>query len=286
MYSFKIWNENDNVNPIATYTLTQTPYESLFYAIDIPPLELPAGTYRISVGYKNGMLFNTTNPMSFAYPITSVEMASTPNLDGGYPTNIGLLNTYLAGLFWYDFQPIAKVVSPIIETDNLKLNGSMISLKKFMMTDPVANAINTTQEQDLLLGSGFVGSLTFKANSYDNSSYTLYLGGSISGGTLLIRIKLNNSTVIEIPVDASTLNAEIFEMNTKICFVRVNNQFIARILTAFEYASNSTPRNFKRFQSVSINSSIDSTLQLTAQWDAGDAGNSIQVFNSYMQQNY
>jgi hypothetical protein len=131
-----------------------------------------------------------------------------------------------------------------------------------------------------------VGSLTFKANSYDNSSYTLYLGGSISasGGTLLIKIKLNNSTAIEIPVDTYTLAAEIFEMNTKICFVLVNNQFIARILTAFEYVSNSTPRNFKRFQSVSINSIIDNTLGLTAQWDT--AGNSIQVFNSYMQQNY
>lgn len=181
-------------------------------------------------------------------------------------------------------------MSKIKVENNPFLGSGNIGL--FAQTAAGAAVVNTTVETTLI--NGGVGTLTVPGGSFKvGDSFTSILGGTLSANnneTLTIRLKSNGVVLASTgTVVMSGATNRKWMLQATFIIRATGAAGTAAIYTSgfFEYLKNASS-NLEFFNATSLNNTtfdttINNTLNITAQWGTASAGNSITTenFNLY-----
>ena len=182
-----------------------------------------------------------------------------------------------------DLIPIAEVLGGGYVTK--RVNGNNVNFRVFAQTAN-STAITATTTEGTLIGSG-VGSLTVSANSFQvGDSFKGVLIGHlscVSTATLHIRIK-TASGILLADTGVMTMNATTnkhWKLDVDFTVRQIGAATVASIASGglFAYTKNSGLNfegvNFSIVNNTTFNTTILNTLDITAQWNTNNAGNSI-----------
>lgn len=159
----------------------------------------------------------------------------------------------------------------------------------FNQTGPSTPVTNTINETSLL--DGGVGTLSVPANGFTlGDAYHAILTGTLSAqnnNNLRIRIKANNITLADSGnITMAGADAEPWKMEVYFSINAVGVAGVASIATGgtFMYTKDASTDfqgiNFSTVNSSTFDTTVNNTLNITAQWGTANAGNSIysQIF--------
>lgn len=144
---------------------------------------------------------------------------------------------------------------------------------------------NTTTETTLL--DGGVGTLTVPANTYKvGDSFTAVMGGHISSAnnqSLHIRIKRNGSTLLADTgiMSIPTTTNKHWDLVVNFTIRKIGSAGVAEIASYGTFIFNKDSGNdfegktFSAVNTTTFDTTINNTLNITAQWGAANASNSI-----------
>jgi hypothetical protein len=170
-----LWKEGDSVTPIATNLIAQImTYQptlpknniekSFLYNTLVQPILLPAGTYRMSTGYKVGMFYNGELTKPFTYPsqILNIQSAHSTSPNGGY--------------FWFDL-PSYSNINVITLNTTLNTTSSLVCPEIKTLTSEISVKNNINMNGNALANVGIINGLAFpkKAGIYCQNSTLPFL---------------------------------------------------------------------------------------------------------------
>ena len=182
-----------------------------------------------------------------------------------------------------DLIPIAEVLGGGYVTK--RVNGNNVNFRVFAQTGN-STTITATTTEGTLIGSG-VGSLTVSANSFQvGDSFKGVIIGHLScvgTATLHIRIK-TASGILLVDTGAMTMNATTnkhWKLDFDFTVRQIGAVTVASIASGglFAYTKNSGLNfegvNFSIVNNTTFDTTVSNTLDITAQWNTNNAGNSI-----------
>lgn len=145
--------------------------------------------------------------------------------------------------------------------------------------------ITGTTVESSLVGTG-LGTLTVPANGFkQGDSFTAKLGGLISCiGTATIHIRVKSGAIALADTGVITLDAatsKAWELEIDFTITEVGAATVAKILTngQFVYTKNASfafdGANFNVANTTTFDTTISNTLEVTAEWNTNNVGNSI-----------
>lgn len=157
---------------------------------------------------------------------------------------------------------------------------------------PVTNTITETTLLD-----GGVGSLSVPANGFAvGDSFAVTMGGHISSqNNVTLRLKIKSGLVILADTGLITLPATTnkhWNLEIRFTIRAIGAAGIASIASfgVFTYSKNSSNAfegaDFSVVNSTTFDTTISNTLDITAQWGAANAGNSIYCENMVLSKIY
>ena len=313
----RIYSEG-NTTPIYSYTLLRTNVYFGYYVLNITPITLPIGTYRFSIGLINGQSFynNIFKPYSFDTDVFSlVEGALTANLNGAYPESTTFdIDFIFGGYFWYTTTFSNQIITPSIKTNILSSSTSNILIKNEIdmnnnniincnsinnlritggvwlatSSGPIITATNT--ELSLFTGVLSLGSLFVSANTFTVSAYHLNISGNFSsnGNNLNIRLKTDSIILADMPLILTNSVSEHFELEVDFVIRKLGTAGVAILSTNFDFTySDGDTTNFRGdriclLNTTTFNTTIDNTLNITAQFQTITTANSIQMIQGVL----
>ena len=144
---------------------------------------------------------------------------------------------------------------------------------------------NTTVETTLI--DGGVGTLTVPANAFQvGDSFSVVMGGHISAvnnNTIHIRVKRNGTVLLADTgvITLPTVTAKHWELTITFTIRKIGAAGVAEIAShgSFIYNRDSglqfEGRTFSVVNNTTFDTTISNTLDITAQWGAANAANSI-----------
>lgn len=153
----------------------------------------------------------------------------------------------------------------------------------------VSTAITNTTTEATLIGAG-VGTLTVPANGFRfGDSFTAKMCGKFSSANnanLEIFIKSNNNVIAAVPIlTLSSSTDVVFDLIVDFTVSAVGTLGVASLhangMFTYNKSSNSNyiGTNFLVIDDTDFDTTISNTLDITAQWGAASANNSIQSQN-------
>jgi len=181
-----------------------------------------------------------------------------------------------------DLIPIAEVLGGGYVTK--RVNGNNVNFRLFAQTANSTTITNTTTESTLI-GTG-VGSLLIPANGFAvGDSFHAKLIGHIScnsSATIQLRVKSGSVLLADTGILAlDTATNKHWELNVYFTIRALGATTVASIASGgiFSYTKNSglnfEGTNFSTVNNTTFNTTISNTLNITAQWGAANAADSI-----------
>jgi hypothetical protein len=181
-----------------------------------------------------------------------------------------------------DLIPIAEVLGGGYVTK--RVNGNNVNFRVFTQTANSTTITNTTTESTLI-GTG-VGSLLIPANGFAvGDSFHAKLIGHIScnsSATIRLRVKSGSVLLAETGIIAlDTATNKHWELNVYFTIRALGATTVASIASGgiFSYTKNSglnfEGTNFSEVNNTTFDTTISNTLNITAQWGAANAADSI-----------
>jgi len=162
---------------------------------------------------------------------------------------------------------------------------SKVNTGLFAQTASSTPITNTTTETTLI--DGGVGTLTVPANTFKvGDSFTAVMGGHISSAnnqTLHIRIKRNGSTLLADTgiMTIPTTTAKHWDLVVNFTIRKIGAAGVAEIASYGSFIFNKDSGNdfegktFSSVNTTTFDTTINNTLDLTAQWGAANPSNNI-----------
>ena len=181
-----------------------------------------------------------------------------------------------------DLIPIAEVLGGGYVTK--RVNGNNVNFRVFAQTANSTTITNTTTESTLI-GTG-VGSLLIPANNFAvGDSFHAKLIGHIScnsSATIQLRVKSGSVLLADTGIIAlDTATNKHWELNVYFTIRALGATTVASIASGgiFSYTKNSglnfEGTNFSTVNNTTFDTTISNTLNITAQWGAANAADSI-----------
>jgi hypothetical protein len=181
-----------------------------------------------------------------------------------------------------DLIPIAEVLGAGYVTK--RVNGNNVNFRLFTQTANSTTITNTTTESTLI-GTG-VGSLLIPANGFAvGDSFHAKLIGHIScnsSATIQLRVKSGSVLLADTGIIAlNTATNKHWELNVYFTIRALGATTVASIASGgiFSYTKNSglnfEGTNFSIVNNTTFDTTISNTLNITAQWGAANAADSI-----------
>jgi len=154
----------------------------------------------------------------------------------------------------------------------------------FSQTEDGPTVANTTDELTII-GNG-EGSLSVPANGFAvGNTFRAYIEGdlsSLNNAELTINIRDNGNILATTgPMVLVSTSGNYYYLDVNFVVRQIGAAGTAQLMTSgmFQYTktSNNTPEviGFNNLNSTTFNTTTDSTLNITAQWNTADAANSI-----------
>lgn len=154
----------------------------------------------------------------------------------------------------------------------------------FAQTANSSPITNTTTETSLI--NGGVGSLSVPANGFAvGDSFRAVMAGILNcanNQTIRIRVKAGSVVLLDSGVQSiSNITNDVFSLNVDFTIRALGAAGVASIVSlgTFHYVktSNATAQGFafNTVNSTTFDTTINNTLDITVQWGAANAGNSI-----------
>lgn len=156
----------------------------------------------------------------------------------------------------------------------------------FSQTEDGPTVVNTTDELTII-GNG-EGSLSVPANGFAvGNTFRAYIEGdlsSLNNAELTINIRDNGSILATTgPMVLVSTSGNYYYLDVNFVVRQIGAAGTAQLMTSgmFQYTktANSTPEviGFNNLNSTTFDTTTDSTLDITAQWDTASASNSIDA---------
>lgn len=188
------------------------------------------------------------------------------------------LNTALTG--------VITATDTVLEAfGKLQNQISALNTGLYAQTGTSTPITNTTTETTLL--DGGVGTLTVPANTFKvGDSFTAVMGGHINSGnnqSLHIRIKRNGSTLLADTgmMTIPTTTNKHWDLVVNFTIRKIGPAGVAEIASYGSFIFNKDSGNdfegktFSAVNTTTFDTTINNTLDITAQWGAANASNSI-----------
>ncbi len=194
-------------------------------------------------------------------------------------------NTVLTGLNTALTGTIAATDTVLQAFGKLQNQISNFTTGFYAQTASSTPITNTTTETTLL--DGGVGTLTVPANTFKvGDSFRVVMGGHISAvnnNTIHIRIKRNGTVLLADTgvITLPTITGKNWELTVTFTIRKIGVAGVAEIAShgSFVYNKDSglqfEGRTFSVVNNTNFDTTISNTLNITAEWGAANAGNSI-----------
>lgn len=185
-------------------------------------------------------------------------------------------------------------VSPASGTGNVtvSVNTSLLHSGGLYAQTAPATVVTGTTPQTLI--NGGVGSTTVPANGFQvGDSFVAYFSGkmsSVNNAVLEIHVVANGSTLADTgPMTLFATTNKDWEMFVNFTVRSIGAAGVASIATSGRFSYNKDSgtqpesKGFFNLNNTTFNTTVNNTLNVTAQWDTGNPINQIQteMFNLY-----
>jgi len=251
---------------IASYNIDQSTIFENHYISNISLLLLQPGIYTISYGMIAGMKKNITQsilapPLQYRLIDESGSYLSVfSQTPGGIYANLSSISG--TGNIWYSYSQ--ESLLNVNKLNVNQINSLTPSGGVFMLTSDCNLITATGFNQNLFASGSFVGTLTIPANTFEISSYKLFVSGIITGqNNGLISFNLNSGSLV-LGTILTQLIAVTNQSFTLTAYFSIRNiGSVATVITSFNFNYSNGTSNFQGDNNLNIQNEFDTTINNT-----------------------